>query len=140
MPARSTNVGFHAEGTRHGALQVSDAPDRRGVDNSREKENTYTVPMAFWYAEFVMSTDQSSVEKFCRYRFGRCADDPSWTSANQVSPRRRYCLRVESTYVVALREQVVLEETERRFLEAGRQHDDVPVVLRGSSSANHIDA
>ena len=34
--------------------------------------DTYTVPIAFLYAELVHSTDQSATEKFCKYRFGRC--------------------------------------------------------------------
>lgn len=34
-------------------------------------KGSYTVPIAFMYAEFVINIDQSSVEKFCRYKFGR---------------------------------------------------------------------
>lgn len=47
------------------------------------REGDY-LPMAFMYAELVMRTVQSSVEKFCKYKLGRYHREMSFSGSTAI--------------------------------------------------------
>ena len=84
---------------------------------------TYTVPIAFWYAELVSRTDQSSVEKFCRYKFGR------WRRRKRGRISKKLNTTNREAHLIALGEEFVFEEADLWLLETRSKDHDVALDL-----------
>ena len=89
----------------------------------RSHDGVGDAPIAFWYAELVMRTDQSSVENVWRYRLGRCRCFMNAGHNDENEGAR------DETYVVAVGEQVLLQEVDTGLLEPGCENDNISVKL-----------